>query len=139
MRSRLEEEDSLTVDMAPLIDCVFLLLIFFLVATTLKKVDHELPLTLPEASAAVPGKTAESAVIVGIDAQGGYYLDGEPASVTALRDRLRDVAQAEPLTPIRVDADQETPYRAIVHVLDLTRFWGLEQVGLNTRRAERTP
>ena len=44
MRVRLDDEDDVQVQMAPLIDCVFLLLSFFLVATTLKKIEKELPL-----------------------------------------------------------------------------------------------
>ena len=47
MKVDLRDDEGIEVQMAPLIDCVFLLLIFFLVATTLKKINNELPLVLP--------------------------------------------------------------------------------------------
>ena len=52
MRIDIQEDDGIEVQMAPLIDCVFLLLIFFLVATTLKKIEKEVPLELPDAKLA---------------------------------------------------------------------------------------
>jgi len=64
MRVRLEDDEQVEVQMAPLIDCVFLLLIFFLVATTLKKIDKELPLDLPEAAAAVSKQVVDDMTII---------------------------------------------------------------------------
>jgi len=52
MRCHIEDEPP-GLDLTPMIDCVFLLLIFFLVATTMKKIDYELPIQLPMASAGI--------------------------------------------------------------------------------------
>ncbi len=139
MQSRLDNSDDIAVDMAPLIDCVFLLLIFFLVATTLKKLDRELPVQLPEASMAVDTKLAPDALVIGLDVEGELFLNAEPITIEQFHQTLREAAEANPATPIRIDADRLTPYQAIVHVMDQCMFWDLRNIGFHIRDRERRP
>ena len=128
MRVELSDDDVMEVQMAPLIDCVFLLLIFFLVATTLKKIDRELPLELPESAAAVAAPRADDLLVVSLDSAGRFYLGSSPASVGMLHERLREAARANPDHKIRIEGDRTAPLEAIVHVLDLCNFEGLKNV-----------
>jgi biopolymer transport protein ExbD len=134
MRVRLDEEVDVAVQMAPLIDCVFLLLIFFLVATTLKKIEKELPLDLPEASAAVGMQLEDNMTIVSVDREGNLYLGSEPVGQGYLMEKLREAAQ-RPGHRIRIDADREAPVWAAVQVLDMCEFEGLGNVGIKTKQA----
>lgn len=134
MRTDLEEESDLSVDMAPLIDCVFLLLIFFLVATTMKKIEKELPLDLPEAAAAIDAPKSEEMVILGVDATGQTYWGTEPIAPGALRERLQQLAAQNPGQRIRIDADRRSPYENVLHVIDACSFYGLKNLGLHTRQ-----
>ncbi len=129
------DEEELNVDMAPLIDCVFLLLIFFLVATTLKKIDKELPLELPDAAAALEVQQPDSYSVIGIDMEGTFYLDGTPATITQLQQSLRDTKASEPDKKFRLDADKNVPFHKVMEVLDILRFEELTNVGINTRNA----
>ncbi len=74
MRFDLESDDRAEVQMSPLIDCVFLLLIFFLVTTMMKKWEMQIPLSVPPMSASVSAtKQSTDAVILSADAAGRVY------------------------------------------------------------------
>ncbi len=134
MRIRVEEEEPVEVQMAPLIDCVFLLLIFFLVATTLKKIERELPLDLPESAAAIEARLEEDMLVIGVDREGAIHIGGERVTLSMLHDRLRQAAAVDPNQRIRIDADRATAFQHVIHVLDLCQFEGLTNVGLHTRK-----
>ena len=134
MKVELRDDDSLEVQMAPLIDCVFLLLIFFLVASTLKKIDRELPLELPDSMAALEVQQLGDFLVVSIDHEGNYYVDGAPVTVSLLQGQLRDKARLDPYFKIRVDADRRVPFDRVMMVMDVVRFEGLKNVSINSRR-----
>ncbi len=134
MRIKQEEEEGPEVQMAPLIDCVFLLLTFFLVATTLKKIDKELPLDLPEASAAIEVQQPDDVAVIAIDRDSNYYLNGTPISLSLLQSDLRTRGQTTPKCKIRLDVDRNVPFQRVMQVLDILRFEGLKNVSVNTKR-----
>jgi len=134
MRVDLRDDEALEVQMAPLIDCVFLLLIFFLVATTLKKIDEELPLTLPASGASLEVQQPDSYTVVAIDRDLNVYVDGTPVSMGLLQNSLRARAQEDPRTKIRLDIDQKAPFQRVMQILDILQFEGLTHVGINTRQ-----
>ncbi len=133
MRSRNHDEDDVAVDMAPLIDCVFLLLIFFLVATTLKKLDRELQVELPDAVAAIQTKLEPGTLVVGLDVNGGIYLGAEPVTIDQFHEKLRQTAAENPDARVRINADRDTRYDDIIHVIDQCLFWDLNNVGFHLR------
>jgi biopolymer transport protein ExbD len=140
MRVDLGRDDEPEIGLIALIDCIFFLLMFFMVATSFKQQDDkkrekDIPIVLPTASATlVAGEAAKLApLVIGIDAQGGFYLDGKPTTLQSLHDRLREVAARSPGSPVRIDGDRRAAYQHIVHVLDLCQFEGLTQVSMHTR------
>jgi len=133
MRVRAEEEEEVGVQMAPLIDCVFLLLIFFLVAATLKKAHKEVEIELPHSAAAAETKSKYDTVIIEVTKDGTIYLEAQPVTQRLLHKRLREAAAENPDRRVRIDADRRTAFQHIVHVLDLCQFEGLNNVGVRTR------
>ncbi len=133
MAVRIEDNDTPEIQMTPLIDCVFLLIIFFLVSSQMKKVEKELPVRLPEAHATVAVKATPDLVTIGIDAFGRVYLGSEPVGNEGLRARLRAAAADSPGRRVRICGDVEAPFRSIVHVLDVCQAEGVRIVGINTR------
>ncbi|MBM4031059.1 MAG: biopolymer transporter ExbD [Planctomycetes bacterium] len=138
MRIRAEEEEEVGVQMAPLIDCVFLLLIFFLVSATLKKAHKELAIDLPHSAAATEAKSPAQTVIIEVacDVKGEnveIYLDGQPVTQRLLHKLLQEKATASQTTPVRIDADRRTPFQHVVHILDVCQFYGLTRVGVRAR------
>lgn len=118
------------VELAPLIDVVLLLLIFFMVSTTFMR-REALTVTLPSASA---GRAAPAeAVEVQVSADGRYLVDGQALSLAALQ---RTLAQrAEPGRPLRLAADRDARHHAVVRALDAAAAVGIADVRLATRRA----
>lgn len=134
MQVDLRDDDSLEVQMAPLIDCVFLLLIFFLVASTLRKIDKELPLELPEISASIEVQQPPDFSVVSVDKDGNYYLDGAPVTVALLHAEFRRIAQENPDHKVRLDADRLVAFERVMMILDMARFERLTNVSVNSKR-----
>lgn len=134
MQVDLRDDDSLEVQMAPLIDCVFLLLIFFLVASTLRKIDKELPLELPEIEASVQVQQPPEFSIVSVDMNGNFYLDGAPVTVALLQAEFRRIAADNPDHKIRLDVDRLVAFERVMMILDMTRFEKLTNVSINSKR-----
>jgi biopolymer transport protein ExbD len=139
MRIDLGDDEVPEIGLIALIDCIFFLLMFFMVATSFKQQNvqrqtKDIPIVLPTASATLTaGEAAKAPLVIGIDARGGLYLDNARTTLQALHDRLRDEAARSPGRPVRIDGDRRTPYQHIVHVLDLCQFEGLTQVSMHTR------
>jgi biopolymer transport protein ExbD len=134
MRVKFEDEETVEVQMAPLIDCVFLLLIFFLVGTTLKKINKELPLDLPQAAAAVSKQVVDDMTIVSIDREGNFYLDSNLVGQGFLAKKLHELAAQDPAHRIRIDADRDAPMWSAVQILDICNFENLKNVGIRTKQ-----
>ncbi len=139
MQVDLREDEAIEVQMAPLIDCVFLLLIFFLVATTLKKIDEELPLQLPESAAALEVQQPDSYTVVSVDKDQNFYVDGTPVSLGLLQSTLREKGQVAPEAKVRLDVHEDVPFKRVMEILDILRFEELTNVGINTRKDKFDP
>jgi biopolymer transport protein ExbD len=132
MRLSKRKQPDAEVSMGPMIDCVFLLLIFFLVATMFKKEKRDIDIIPPESSSAIKIPPDDDQIVLGIDTAGDVYWQGTQVSRTDLHSRLRELAADEPDRQIRLDADAETPFELVVELLDLCQFRGLANVGIRT-------
>jgi biopolymer transport protein ExbD len=146
MRIELGHDEEPEIGLIALIDCIFFLLMFFMVATSFKQQDDkknetektkdkDIAILLPASQASLVKAEAvpTEPLVLTIDAQGLVYIANQKLGLQALHDRLRDEAAKNPARPIRLDGDRRTPYQHIVHVLDLCQFEGLNQVSLHTR------
>jgi biopolymer transport protein ExbD len=136
MQIDLQEDEGVEVQMAPLIDAVFLLLIFFLVATTLRKIEPEVPIEPPMATFAQGQPVDDTMIIIPIDETGQFYLEGNPVGQGYLWQKLKEAAAANPDRRIRIDADKDTPAQALVQVLEMAKHEGLENVGIKAIYAQ---
>jgi biopolymer transport protein ExbD len=140
MRISLGEDEQPEIGLIALIDCIFFLLMFFMVATSFKqqvgeKPLKELPIELPAAQMSLDRVGAGAPPLtIGIDKQGKLYLDGSRVSVQGLHDRLQQEAANDPARPIRIDGDEMARYQHIVHVLDLCQFEGFTKISMRTRQ-----
>jgi biopolymer transport protein ExbD len=127
-----DDDEAEDISLTPLIDAVFLLLIFFLVSTMMKKINRDIDIQLPESVSAERLMPTDDNRVIGIDADGQIYDQGEPTTVQALHNNIRNLGIEEPDTPIRLDVDQATPTHRVIEVLDLCRFNNLNNVGIRT-------
>ena len=129
MRFRERTDTEQRVDISPLIDMVFILLIFFMVSTTFVK-DMKLDLNRPSASTASAAST--KAIRLYIDNAGDVYLDGQPVRVWVIQSRVRDLLASSTSGTVLVVTDDEVPAGRLVEVVDQARRAGAEDVGVAT-------
>lgn len=130
LRPRRREEPE--INLVPMIDVVLVLLIFFMVATSLRH-QSELEIRLPEASGKpVPGDVAQ--LEVDIDAAGRYAVNGRllgSVDAATLKDSLLAETGGRTL-PLTIGADGRTPHQAVVTVLDVAGQLGIKQLNIAT-------
>ena len=133
VRRRRRHESAL--ELTPLLDVIFLLLIFFMVSTSFV-VNREIPIQLPQSSSASIDASNDR-LIMAIDAAGNFSLDGEKVSdveIAELAEALKrklDQAATEKAS-IRLDVDEATDYRFVIKAMDICRQVGISDVRLNT-------
>lgn len=139
MRINLGEDEQPEIGLIALIDCIFFLLMFFMVATSFKQQSEiqqqsQLSVVLPEASASLSGNSSATQVIaIGIDKKGNLFWDGESISIKKLQDRLKEYGEKNKQTLIEINGDEAASYKDIVSVIDICQFEGLTNIALHTR------
>jgi biopolymer transport protein ExbD len=143
VRVKKPDDEPFEIMLIPMIDCMLVIIIFFLVATTLKNTEKELPLELPESAAAVAVEQMPDTMVIGVDKAGRTYLGTdarvEPVDTSRLHQRLREVGQINPGQRIRIDCDRETRFEDFVHIVDLCQFEGLKNIGVHTLKNPNSP
>jgi biopolymer transport protein ExbD len=110
MKVKMPSREDASVDMAPMIDLVFLLLIFFMVASvvTTKKID----VAIPESRHAKVPKDIKDRMMVSIDALGNYYAytDPTPLKIEEMKDLIEQELDINPNLRILIRADERVEY-----------------------------
>jgi biopolymer transport protein ExbD len=134
MRLQLDEEDETGISLAPLIDVVFLLLIFFLVASVLEKPVRQVAVSVPRMESARPfdAKNASPRVIV-VDSRGAFHVDGCPVDRTELLAVLDVLAQVQSGARLRLDVDEKAPVQYLAEILEMLRQRGITNFGLRAK------
>ena len=131
MRFRQKKEADLAVDMSPLIDMVFILLIFFMVSTTFVK-DMKVDLERPGASSA--SRASSKTIKVYIDNQAQTYVDNQPVKVWAIQSKLRDMLRASTEKSVLVVTDDTVPVEKLIEVVDQCRLSGAKDVAVAAKK-----
>lgn len=127
-----QDEPGPSIEMTPIIDMVFLLLIFFLVATTYQQSERELAIALPEAEAAGPISTMLREIIINIDSAGTIIVGGQTMTLEELRTLVADAVRVNPDQKVSVRGDKDLAYGTIARVLDVCKAAGVQQPFLDT-------
>ncbi len=136
------------VAMTPLIDCVFLLLIFFLVTSQLKRWERMIPITLADPTASVAKELRSTAALFGMDAGGRFYQEAgrdengvvqfAPAP-NAEKAMAELIARSGPTTPVELIVEQDTPFQRVIDTLDMMQHQGLSSVRSRVRNGKIQP
>lgn len=129
LRRRPRAASETQIDLTPMIDMTFILLIFFMVSTTFVK-DMKIDLERPGAQSQVVAST--KAVRLYIDKQGEVYLEGEPIRTWVIQSRVRDLLRGMTQKSVLVVTDANVPSQKLIDVVDAARLAGAEDVGVAT-------
>ncbi len=128
-----------TLSLTPLIDVVFLLLIFFLVTSEFEDQERRLDIVLPNATTAVPMAGKPREVVVDIDAAGTTYVRGDPVSSDELEQLLATAVDRNPTNQsVIIRADRDTAFQPVVSVMDVCNRTGVSQYSVTTREGPTT-
>lgn len=137
-RHRLPVFEDLTVDMSPMIDLVFLLLIFFMTSSTLVTHLKEQRVELPVAPEARVVGAFTPRTVINVYADGAFGDErGRALDPDSLAVALRDAATARPDNELLIRSDRRTRHGAVQQVLAAAREAGLTDVVFSTYTAER--
>ena len=120
------KKSGLTLDMTPMIDIVFQLLIFFMLSSSF--VTPALKLTLPKA--ALNDKRETEQIVVSVDKQGDVFVDTVKSSMTELKSTLEEKLARDSKKSFHIRGDQDMPYKFFVEVMDTARQAGAKQVNI---------
>ncbi len=126
---------NVLVDMTPLIDVVFLLLIFFMVSTTFDK-QTQIKVDLPEASNQTEESRESQSIAISIDAKGHFYLDDQELvthDLATLKRALGKAAGERTDIPVTVTSDKQAPFQAVMTVMDAAGQLGLSRLSFLAR------
>ena len=119
-------------NLAPMIDVVFLLLIFFMVATTFAKEEEQLDVNLPASEAGEAVENPDEITIV-LYEDGRMLLNGTEIEDLGLSAELRRLAQQDDSVPVTIRGDRDVVLQRVVAVMDACVMAGLSDVGMMTQ------
>ena len=134
MNFRQLRRPEVSINLTPLIDVVFLLLIFFMVSTSFSELT-QLVVDLPEAEG-MPA-SAEAAMLLSIDATGPLTLNGAPvpSDTLGLSAAMRDYLRGNTDIPVTLSADAMTPHQFVVTAIDVAAQLNLERLTIATENS----
>ena len=128
-----------TLSLTPLIDVVFLLLIFFLVTSEFEDQERRLDIVLPNATTAAPMAGKPREVVIDIDAAGTTYVRGDPVSIDELEQVLATAVDRNPTNQSAIiRADRDTAFQPVVSVMDVCNRTGVSRYSVTTREGPTT-
>ena len=137
MRFSRRKRESLELNITPLIDVVFLLLIFFMVSTTFTR-ETQLLIDLPESS--MDARLVEEVVDISISKRGSIAVNQRliyDADLESLISAITQVSGTKNTLPIVIRADAETPHQSVIMAMDAAGRLGFTKIKIATKHAQQ--
>lgn len=121
------EKHTQGIDMTPLIDVVFILLLFFVLTSSFA--DPALPLNLPESASSNQGKDPD--IQIAIDANGMLFANSDPTDQEKLKIMIKRRTKGEKRPSISLQADQDTAYKDVFVIIDMLKAMKVTELQLS--------
>lgn len=131
MKTQAENEPYSDINITPMLDLAYVLLVIFIIMTT--ATVQGIRVNLPKASAA-PSLAKPQTKAITVAADGTIYLDTFPVTMDQLETKLRQYKSANPALPVVIKGDAAVQYEKVIQVLDLMSRLDITQLGLVTQR-----
>lgn len=131
MKFRRQSREELSVNLTPLIDVVFLLLIFFMVSTTFTR-ETQLSVDLPEATGLVREEVEQQVEIL-IDETGQYRVNGRPlvdGRMRTLQAAVYEISKGDTTLPLVISADAQASHQSVVMAMDAAGQMGFSRLSI---------
>ena len=128
-RYRIDERDEAELDLTPMLDVVFIMLIFFIVTTSFV---HESGIEINRPTAETATRQSNSAILVAIRKSGEIWIDGRPVAVTTVGPIVQRLRAQSPQAGVVVQSDLGAPVGRLVKVMDQIRLHGIQDIAIAT-------
>jgi biopolymer transport protein ExbD len=131
------QQKDISINLTPLIDVVFLLLIFFMVSTTFTR-ENQIPLDLPKADVEKL-ETEVEMIEISVDKENRVFFNGEAlinSKSETLKRAILKVTQENSKIPVIISADANTAYQSVISVMETTSELGLSNIKMATQRSQ---
>jgi len=125
------KKPKLSIDLAPLIDIVFQLLIFFMLTSTFA--SPAIKMVLPQAKTV--DKLLHKNIVVSIDQKGTIFINDRVTDIESFQKRLTQVLKETDQKAIHFKGDKDMPYSLFVQVIDLAKQSGAQQINIVHKKA----
>lgn len=122
-----QEQDSTQVDLTPMLDVVFILLIFFIVTTSFVS---ESGIEVDPPQAATAEVQAQASILLAITSEGEVWVDGQPLTLNALGPVVARLQAERPQSSVVIQADKASKSGRLVEVMDRLRLAGIDKISL---------
>lgn len=117
------------INISPLIDMVFILLIFFIVTTVFVE-ETGVEVTKPQAASQI--QLEKNSILIAITANNNVVYGGREIGVNGVRSQVKRLLQDDPKMPVIIQADENVPTRILVRVIDEAKLAGANSVNIST-------
>lgn len=136
MPIKTQQDELPTLNLTPMIDVVFLLIIFFMAATKFAEVERDIALQLPQVDQANPAQTPPTPRQVVVRADGALLLDGQPRQLEELEAQLRAERQTQPRLGVVIRGDRTCPYQFVAAALAACQQAGVTDLSVSVEVAD---
>jgi len=137
MSVRRQRSEDVTINLTPMIDVVFLLVIFFMVGSKFSEAESRIKVNVPSVGDMRSMTRAPDERVVAIDQDGTISLDGTAVTLTELTRILRQQHASYPGLKVAVRGEADGSLQQTVEVLHAVRISGVDQIGISTQRMRR--
>jgi biopolymer transport protein ExbD len=136
MKFSSRQPESASMQLAPMIDIVFLLLIFFIVTWQFTRSETELKVSVPTAEEGGEPSRQRGEIIINVMPDASIRVEGADVTLEELREKLASIARQYENQPVRIRGDGSVPYQRIVEVIDTCQKAGVWNISFATQRPE---
>lgn len=137
MPLKVTQDENLNLNLTPMIDVVFLLVIFFMVATKFTEAQRNIELELPQVSAAGEAATPAKPRNITVTAEGATLLDGVEVTLEELTATLAEAVRTTADVQVVINGDARTPFQAVAAALAACREARVEDLGITVELAAK--
>lgn len=134
MKFQTRQLEPAAMQLAPMIDIVFLLLIFFIVTWQFSRSETEMKISVPSSQEGADPKRVLGEIIVNVRVTGEVVVEGQVMTQAQLKQKLSAIAKQHQNQPVRLRGDSKAEYQTIVEVIDTCQKAGIWNISFATQR-----
>lgn len=130
-RLNIDDEEDNEINMTPMLDIVFIMLIFFIVTTSFVK---ESGITVDQPTAETTERKEQNNILIGISPIGEVWIDKRQVDVRAVRASIERLRAESPESAVIIQADEKSPSGLLVRVMDQVRLAGVDNMAIAAKK-----